>query len=78
MGTIDLDQLKAPLNNLNKYKDFILAVRREKEPSTDEERIYLKFMEYFEQEIKKRNVKPKDPNIIYGFKHPKQHKTHQR
>jgi len=66
MGTIDLDQLKAPLNNLNKYKDFILAVRREKEPSTDEERIYLKFMEYFEQEIKKRNVKPKDPNILFN------------
>lgn len=66
MGTIDLDQLKAPLNNLNIYKDFILAVRKEKEPSTDEERIYLKFMEYFKHEIKKRNVKPKDPNILFN------------
>ena len=64
MGTIDLDQLKVPLNSLNKYKDFILAVRKEKEPSTREERIYLKFMKYFEQEIKKRNVKNDDQRQI--------------
>ena len=30
MGTIDLDKLQAPLNNLNKYRDFISAVRKKK------------------------------------------------
>ena len=28
--------------------------------------ILNKFMGYFEQEIKKRNVKPKDPNILFN------------
>ena len=66
MGKINVDELKTSSNNSNKYRDFISAVRKEKEPSTDEERIYLKFMGYFEQEIKKRNVKPKDPNILFN------------
>ena len=66
MGKINVDELKTSSNNSNKYRDFISSVRKEKEPSTDEERIYLKFMRYFEQEIKKRNVKPKDPNILFN------------
>ena len=66
MGKINVDELKTSSNNSNKYRDFISSVRKEKEPSTDEERIYLKFMGYFEQEIKKRNVKPKDPNILFN------------
>ena len=66
MGKINVDELKTSSNNSNKYRDFISAVRKEKEPSTDEERIYLKFMGYFEQEIKKRNVQPKDPNILFN------------
>ncbi len=66
MGSIEIDKLKAPPSYIKKYKDFISVVRKEKEPSTDEEKIYLKFMEYFQQEIKKKNIKPKDPNILFN------------
>ena len=66
MGDIKVDQLNLPLDNLKKYKDFISVVRKEKEPTTDEEKVYLKFMDYFQQEIKKRNIKPKDPNILFN------------
>ena len=66
MGHIELEKLDTLPQNLKKYKDFISAIRKEKEPTTDEEKIYLKFMKYFEQEINKRNIKPKDPNILYN------------
>ena len=66
MGDIKVDQLNLPLDNLKKYKDFISVVRKEKEPTTDEEKIYLKFIEYFKQEINKKNIKPKDPNILFN------------
>jgi len=66
MGRIKIEELNLLPQNIKKYRDFILAVRKEKEPSTDEERIYLKFMEYFQQEIKKKNTKPKDPNILFN------------
>ena len=66
MGHIELEKLDTLPQNLKKYRDFISAIRKEKEPTTDEERIYLKFMKYFEQEINKRNIKPKDPNILYN------------
>ena len=66
MGRIKIEELNLLPQNIKKYRDFILAVRKEKEPSTDEERIYLKFIEYFQQEIKKKNTKPKDPNILFN------------
>ena len=66
MGRIKIDELNELPQNLKRYTDFISAVRKEKEPSTDEEKIYLKFMEYFQQQIKKRNIKPKDPNIMFN------------
>ena len=66
MGRIKIDELNELPQNLKIYTDFISAVRKEKEPSTDEEKIYLKFMEYFQQQIKKRNIKPKDPNIMFN------------
>ena len=66
MGRIKIEELNLLPQNIKKYRDFILAVRKEKELSTDEERIYLKFMEYFQQEIKKKNTKPKDPNILFN------------
>lgn len=66
MGNIEIDKLKAPPSYIKKYKDFVSVVRKEKEPSTDEEKIYLKFMKYFQQEIKKKNIKPKDPNILFN------------
>ena len=66
MGNIEFEKLNIPTHNLKEYRDFISAVRKEKDPSTDEERIYLKFMEYFKQEIKKKNIKPKDPNILFN------------
>ena len=66
MGDIKIDNLNLPLQNLKKYKDFISAVRKEKEPTTDEEKIYLKFIDYFKQEINKKNIKPKDPNLLFN------------
>ncbi len=66
MGRIKIDELNVLPQNLKIYKDFISAVRKEKEPTTDEEKIYLKFTEYFKQEINKKNVKPKNPNILFN------------
>ena len=66
LGRIKIEELNELPQNLKRYRDFISAVRKEKEPSTDEEKIYLKFMEYFNNEIKKRNVKAKDPNILFN------------
>ena len=66
MGDIKIDNLNLPLQNLKKYKDFISVVRKEKEPTTDEEKIYLKFIDYFKQEINKKNIKPKDPNLLFN------------
>jgi len=66
MGNIEIEKLKLSPSNIKKYKDFISVVRKEKEPTTHEERIYLKFMEYFQQEIKKKNIKPKDPNVLFN------------
>lgn len=66
MGEIKIEELNMLPHNLKRYRNFISAVRKEKEPTTDEEKIYLKFMDYFQQEIKKRNIKPKDPNILFN------------
>ena len=66
LGRIKIEEFNELPQNLKRYRDFISAVRKEKEPSTDEEKIYLKFMEYFNNEIKKRNVKAKDPNILFN------------
>lgn len=66
MGEIKIEELNMLPHNLKRYRNFISAVRKEKEPTTDEEKVYLKFMDYFQQEIKKRNIKPKDPNILFN------------
>ena len=50
----------------NKYENFVDVIRNKKEPSTTPEKIYTKFAEYFNDQIKKSLVKPKDPNIIYN------------
>lgn len=66
MEEIKIEELNMLPHNIKRYRNFISAVRKEKEPTTDEEKIYLKFMDYFQQEIKKRNIKPKDPNILFN------------
>ena len=48
-----------------KYENFVDVIRNKKEPSTTPEKIYTKFAKYFEEQIKKSLIKPKDPNIIY-------------
>ena len=48
-----------------KYESFVDVIRNKKKPSTTPEKIYTKFAEYFNDQIKKSLVKPKDPNIIY-------------
>ena len=57
MGRIKVEELDVLPIKLKKYKDFIATIRKEKEPTTDEEKIYLKFIEYFNQEMKKKNIK---------------------
>ncbi len=66
MGRIKVEELDVLPIKLKKYKDFIATIRKEKEPTTDEEKIYLKFIEYFNQEMKKKNIKKKDPNILFN------------
>jgi|TARA_Y100000294_G_scaffold1973_1_gene2243 hypothetical protein len=48
-----------------KYENFVDVIQNKKEPSTKPEKIYTKFAEYFNEQIKKSLIKPKDPNIIY-------------
>ena len=49
-----------------KYKNFINAIQNTKKPTNNEERIYLKFAEYINEQIKKQRIKPKDPNIAFN------------
>ena len=48
-----------------KYKNFINAIQNTKKPTNNEERIYLKFAEYINEQIKQQRIKPKDPNIAF-------------
>jgi uncharacterized protein YifE (UPF0438 family) len=66
MGRIKVDELNVLPHNLKIYKDFISTIRDKKKPTTEEEKIYLKFIEYFKQEINNKNVKPKDPNTLFN------------
>ena len=66
MDRIKIEKLNTPSSNFKRYKDFVAVIRKEKEPTTDEENIYLKFTEYFQDEINKKNIKPKDPNILFN------------
>ena len=66
MGRIKVEELDVLPIKQKKYKDFIATIRKEKEPTTEEEKIYLKFIEYFNQEMKKKNIKKKDPNILFN------------
>ena len=49
-----------------KYESFVDVIKNKKEPSTTPEKIYTKFAEYFNEQIKKSLIKPKDPNTIYN------------
>ena len=49
-----------------KYENFVDVIRNKKEPSTTPEKIYTKFIEYFNEQIKKSEVKTEDPNILYN------------
>ena len=49
-----------------KYKNFINAIQKTKKFTNDEERIYLKFTEYFSAQIKRQTIKSKDPNILFS------------
>tara|TARA_R110000803_G_scaffold210589_2_gene282834 strand:+ start:492 stop:896 length:405 start_codon:yes stop_codon:yes gene_type:complete len=49
-----------------KYIQFIDTVQNKKEPKTEEEKIYLKFIKYFDYQIKKSKLELTDPNILYN------------
>jgi hypothetical protein len=49
-----------------KYDNFVDIIRNKKEPSTTPEKIYTKFAEYFNEQIKKSKVETEDPNILYN------------
>jgi len=49
-----------------KYQNFIDVIQNKKQPTSEEERIYLKFTEYFDEVIKKQKIKQKDPNILFN------------
>tara|TARA_B100001029_G_C15000775_1_gene417934 strand:- start:685 stop:1089 length:405 start_codon:yes stop_codon:yes gene_type:complete len=49
-----------------KYQEFINAIQNTKKATTNEERIYLKFTEYFKDAMNKTKVKSKDPNILFN------------
>ena len=42
------------------------VIQNKKQPTNEEERIYLKFTEYFDEVIKKQKIKQKDPNILFN------------
>ena len=48
-----------------KYENFIDVIKNRKEPTTEPEKIYSKFIKYFDEQIKKSRVKTKDPNILF-------------
>ena len=48
-----------------KYENFVDVIKNKKVPSTMPEKIYTKFIKYFNEQIKKSLVEPKDPNIVY-------------
>ena len=49
-----------------KYIQFVDTVQNKKEPKTEEEKIYLKFIKYFDYQIKKSKLELTDPNILYN------------
>ena len=49
-----------------KYIQFVDTVQNKKEPKTEEEKIYLKFIKYFDYQIKKSKLERTDPNILYN------------
>ena len=49
-----------------KYQNFIDVIQNKKQPTGEEERIYLKFTKYFDEVIKKQKIKQKDSNILFN------------
>jgi len=49
-----------------KYIQFVDTVQNKKVPKTEEEKIYLKFIKYFDYQIKKSKLELTDPNILYN------------
>ena len=49
-----------------KYIQFVDTVQNKKVPKTEEEKIYLKFIKYFDHQIKKSKLELTDPNILYN------------
>ena len=49
-----------------KYKNFINAIQNTKKPKNNEERIYLKFAEYINEQIKQQRIKPQDLNVAFN------------
>ena len=49
-----------------KYLNFIDVIQNKKKPTNEPEIIYKKFINFFENLIKKSNKKNNDPNIIFN------------
>ena len=49
-----------------KYNQFVDTIQNKKVPKTEEEKIYLKFINYHAYHIKKLKLEKTDPNILYN------------
>ena len=49
-----------------KYIQFVDTIKNKKDPKTVEEKAYLKFIKYYEDQIKRSKLELTDPNILYN------------
>ena len=49
-----------------KYIQFVDTMQNKKEPKSNEEKIYLKFIKYFENYVKESKIESTDPNILFN------------
>ena len=49
-----------------KYIQFVETIKNKKDPKTVEEKAYLKFIKYYEDQIKRSKLELTDPNILYN------------
>ena len=58
------------MGNINreegKYIQFVDTIQNKKDPKTNEEKIYLKFIKYYEDQIKKSKLNFSDSNILFN------------
>ena len=58
------------MGNINreeeKYIQFVDTIQNKKDPKTNEEKIYLKFIKYYEDQSNKSKLNFSDPNILFN------------